>query len=189
LPFLDVSRPVNSGFRWLLLAAKKGNAIMRVKQLGLLLIILSCSSNAVAQDKPEFIARVEQVFREKETAWKVERINVINATDPFQQSITLRSGKNQALVDISIWNRLKDARDVFTAESIAFDNIVGKKRVKGRLHNLGDENYIWTHRGSSAWPKIIFRSGRITVNVFAPSVAIAKRFAKHILGQMAPSNN
>ncbi|HEX8175641.1 MAG TPA: hypothetical protein VF543_11035 [Pyrinomonadaceae bacterium] len=157
---------------------------MRVKQIGLLLIILCLSSNVLAQDKPQFITKVEQVFREKEPAWKVQRINVINTNDPFQQSITFHLGKNQALVDISIWKREKDARDVFEGESIAFDNIMGKRKIKGSLPNLGDENYIWTNRGSTAWPTIKFRKGKINVTVFAPSVAIAKRFAQHIFGQM-----
>lgn len=112
---------------------------------------------------------------------------VKNASDPFHQSIVFRSGKNQAAVDVSIWRREKDAQDVFAGESIAFSNTMGKRMVKSKLANLGDESHIWTNRGSTAWPTINFRKGNVNVTVFAPSVVVAKRFARHIFEQLAAS--
>jgi hypothetical protein len=163
----------------------KSKVKMRIKQIGLILSILCLAGAALAQDKPQLVTRVEQVFREKEPTWKIEDIYVSDTLDPFAQRFALRSGKNLMLVEISIWKREKDAQDVFAAESIAFDNIRGKGIVKSRLADLGDENYIWANRGSPALPWIIFRKGKIEVAVYAPSVTVAKRFARHVLEQMA----
>lgn len=158
---------------------------MKLKAFAFLLLIVCLPPRIVAQEKPELFFNIERAFREKEPAWKVERISPSNTSDPLTQSIVYRSGKNQASVDVSIWKREKDARDVFTAHSIAFDNTMGKRMIKSRLPKLGDESHIWTHRGSTAWPTIKFRKGNIIVNVFAPSVAVAKRFAQHVVEQMA----
>jgi len=160
---------------------------MRSRQVISLMLIICFSNTIHAQEKPEMITKIERIFREKEPAWKVERVYVKNASDPFHQSIVFRSGGNQAAVDVSIWSREKDAQDVFAGESIAFGNTMGKRMVKSRLVNLGDESHMWTNRGSTAWPTIKFRKGNVNVTVFAPSVAIAKRFAKYVFEQMAAS--
>jgi hypothetical protein len=159
--------------------------VMKLKAFAFLLLITCLSNNIAAQEKPELFSNIERVFREKEPAWKVERIYPSNTSDPLMQSIVFRSRKNQASIEVSIWKREKDARDVFAAHSIVFSDTMGKRMVKSRLPSLGDENYIWTHRSSTAWPTIKFRKGTIIVNVFAPSVAIAKRFALHVSEQIA----
>lgn len=153
----------------------------------LFLFLLPFSSGTIAQEKPDLFSRIERVFQEKEPAWKVERILSGQQSDPIKQSIALRSRKGQASVDISIWNRTQDARDVFGGQSLAFDNTAGRKKVKRSLPLVGDENYVWTNRGSSAWPMMMFRKGNIVVSIFAPTVAIAKKFAQYVLKEMAAS--
>ena len=153
-----------------------------------LFLLIFCLSNSIyAQEKPELFSKIERVFQEQEPAWKVERIYPSNTSDPITQSIVFRSRKGQASIEVSIWRREKDAQDVFAAESLAFNNTMGKRKVMSELPKLGDENHIWTDRGSAAWPTIKFRKGNINVTVFAPSVEIAKRFAQHIFEQMAAS--
>jgi len=56
--------------------------------------------------------------------------------------------------------------------------------VKTTLAGLGDENYMWTNRSNDSWPTIYFRKGSVVVMVFAPSVAVAKRFAQYALEQI-----
>ena len=158
---------------------------MKLKLFAFCLLIICFSTNLLAQGKQELFSKIESVFQQKEPEWKVERPYPGNTAGPLTQSIVFRSGKNQASIAVSIWKREKDAQDVFAAESIAFGNTMGKRMIKGSLPNLGDENHIWTHRGSAAWPTIKFRKGNINVTVFAPSVAIAKRFAQHIFEQVA----
>jgi hypothetical protein len=60
----------------------------------------------------------------------------------------------------------------------------GKRMVKASVPKLGDESYLWTNPGSTAWPLLTFRKGRVNVTVFAPSVKVARRFARHVLDQM-----
>lgn len=158
---------------------------MKTKAIALSLLILCAHVGLLAQEKPELFARIERVFREQEPAWKVERINLRDTVNPHQQEIVFRSARGQALVDVMVWEKEKDAGDVFTAHSASYDDTAGKKKVKRSLPNLGDENHIWTHPGSTAWPTIKFRKGSIIVTIFAPSVAVAKRFARHVHSQIA----
>ncbi len=157
---------------------------MKTKAIALSLLILCAPGRLLAQEKPELFSRIERVFREQEPAWKVERSNLRNTINPHHQVIVYRSARGQALVDVMIWEKEKDASDVFTAHSISYDDTAGKKRVKRSLPGLGDENHIWTDPGSTAWPTIKFRKGSIIVTIFAPSVAIAKRFARHVYSQI-----
>ncbi len=150
----------------------------------LLLLIIYSTGNVMAHDKPSFIVEIERVFQEKESRWKIERKNVQNESSFFKEDIVFRLGKVQAAVSIGSWQKEKDAHDVFEGEAIAFNNTAGARMIKKRLPNLGDENYIWVNRGSEAWPMIKFRKGRVHVTVFAPNVAIAKRFAQYIAEQI-----
>ena len=163
---------------------------MKIKWILLALLVLCVPHALLAQEQPELFSRIERVFREKEPAWKVEQILPHDLIYVRSREITFRSARGQAAVAVEIWVAEKDARDVFTATSIAFDdNPLGGRRVKRSLPGLGDENHIWTQRGSTAWPTFKFRKGNINVLVFAPNVAIAKRFAQHIFTQITELNN
>lgn len=154
-------------------------------------LLLVCSMAGIIlaqQNKPAFITEIERTFREKESEWKIERNNVQSEMGFFKQETVFRSGKVQAAVSITVWQREENAKDVFEATSKAFDNTRGAGAIKKSLPNLGDENYIWTNRRSNAWPTIQFRKGKVYVTVFAPSVIIAKRFAQHVVEQIPPAN-
>jgi hypothetical protein len=153
------------------------------KILPLFCIVFVCAS-AGAQEKPELFSRTEQTFKEKEPAWKIERLYPGSTSDPLTESIAFRAGRQQAAIDISVWRRLKDAEEIFVGAAIAFDSIRGKHVVKRSIPNLGDENYMWTNPGSDAWPMIHFRQGNVYVTVYSPSVLIAKRFAHYVLEQI-----
>lgn len=157
---------------------------MNLKAIVFSLLIICFSNGLHAQEKPEPFSRIERVFREKEPSWKVERASLSTTSDPMRQSIVFRSGEEQASVDITVWRREQDAASSFTGQSLAFDNTAGKRMVKSKLPKVGDENYIWTNRGSAAWPTLIFRKGNINVTVFGPSLAVVKRFARHVIEQM-----
>jgi hypothetical protein len=139
------------------------------------------STVLLAQENRELISRIERVFQEKEPAWKVDSSFAHDG-----QSIVFRSEEGQAAVEVSIWKREKDAKQDFAAHSLSLDNTWGKSMgtVKNILPNLGDENHIWTLPDSEAWPMIRFRKGKVNIQIFAPSVTIAKRFAQHVLEQL-----
>lgn len=161
-----------------------------MKRRALLLLLLSFAclrSDAPAQEKPELFSKIERAFREGEPAWEVERSLAGESSDPFSLDVTFLSGKTKAAVSLRLWRREQDAREVFAAEARAFDNPPRARlarMVRGSVPGLGDENHIWTNRGSAAWPVIKFRSGRLNVVVFAPSTAVAKRFARRVLEQV-----
>ncbi len=156
---------------------------MRRKAFILFVLSVCFAGAPLAQEGPELFSKIGRVFKDKEPAWRVEREEKGESTDPLTRSFTFRSGAGQASVSVAVWRREKDAREVFAAEAIAFGNTMGKRMSKAAVPELGDEGYIWTHPGSAAWPVVVFRKGRVNVRVFAPSVPVAKRFARHVLGQ------
>src|SRR6266853_778240 len=115
-----------------------------LKLLILTWLLFWSPSNVIAQDKPQFIGEVEQVFRENEPKWKVERTYINSGLGFFKEDIVFRNGKVQASVSIAIWEKVENAREAFRGESIAFDNITGKKMLKSRLQGLGEDSYMWT---------------------------------------------
>jgi len=146
------------------------------------LLLVALGSRAVfAQQKLELFSKVEAAFKQREPAWKVEKINQNVA---YHESITFRNGNRQASVDLANWDSPEHAHETFGGLVIAFDNVQGKHGVKTTLANFGDENYMWTNLGKYTWPTIYMRKGSVVVMVFAPSVAVAKRFAQHVLEQI-----
>ncbi|HEY9403328.1 MAG TPA: hypothetical protein VIQ24_11730 [Pyrinomonadaceae bacterium] len=146
------------------------------------LLLLAALGNSFAQQsQPQLFTDIERVFSEKEPRWKTERVSV--KTDPLGLDIVLRAGKQQAAIGINLWTREKDAQDVFAAHAAAMSNMRKGSR-RSRLPNLGVENYIWTNPGSTAWPTIQFRQSRAHVIVFAPTITVAERFARHVLAQV-----
>ena len=145
-----------------------------------LLFVALCSPAAFAQQKLELFSKVEAAFKQHEPVWKIENIN---EQTPGHWSFAFRNGKRQAAVDLMIWNSPQQAHEIFDGQVIAFENQRGHA-VKRTVANLGDENYMWTNRGSEAWPTIMFRKGSVFVTVFAPSVTIARRFAQHVIEQV-----
>jgi len=158
-----------------------------MKLITTLLFLVMSLTAAAAQNADNLFSRIDQVFQLKEPDWKVERVYPTSTLDPVTHDVVYRSKMGQATIDVSVWRREQDAREVFRGQVIAFDNTAGKKRLKRSLPNVGDENYLWTNPRSTAWPTIKLRKGRILVSVFAPTVPIAKRFADHVLKQIDAS--
>ena len=150
----------------------------------LLLAALCVSAGGQTTDTAELFGRVERTFREKEPKWKIESAGVSGEPNVPTQNIVFRSGRNQASVQLTVWHKAEVARDAFAGGAIATSNIRGKGGVRRRLPDLGDEAYIWTTRGSGAWPLLKFRVGNALVLVFAPTTATAIRFARHVEGQI-----
>ena len=149
-------------------------------------LLLSLTTTAT-QHTDKLFSRVDQVFEQEEPAWQVERVYPSSTSDPVSHNVVYRSKMGQAAIDIRVWKREQDARDVFGGEVIAFDNTAGKRMLKRSLPNVGDENYMWTNPPSTTWPTIMVRKGGALVRVFAPTVPIAKRFVEHVLKQIDAS--
>jgi hypothetical protein len=161
------------------------------------LLLLLCHAGSIdAQERPELFSKVERVFREKEPAWKVDELIPGDTSDPVKQRLNFSSGRGRASVNISIWMREKDARDVFAAESFASDNsaafvseALGRKieddAIKSSLPELGDENHMRSYRSYPRRVIIQFRKGNVIVRVDSSTERVAKRFARHVFEQIA----
>ncbi len=170
---------------------------MACRALALLLLILCLPVSGGAQGKPELFSKVDRVLREKEPAWKVEEFIPGDTSDPVWQRVIYGSRGVRSSVDIEIWRREKDARDVFTAESFAIDNDafvsealgrkIDDKPSKSSLPGLGDENYMWAYKGYPRRVIIQFRKGNVIVRIDSHSEVVAKRFARRVFEQIAAS--
>lgn len=150
-------------------------------------VFLLCGlwDTSIAQENPELFSKIEEVFRRREPGWKVKRNLHGQTRDPLVESITLlRAGKRQASIEILMWRRLEDAKEVFAGQVVILDNTRGPTAVRRSLPNVGDENYMWTNPQSTFWPTIYFRRGRVLVSVFASTATVADRFARHVLEQI-----
>ena len=150
-------------------------------------VLLLCGlwDTSIAQEQRELFSKIEEVFRRHEPGWKIERKSHGQTMDPVAESITLlRAGKRQASIEILMWRRLEDAKELFAGQVVIFDNIRGRTAVKRSLSNVGDENYMWTNPHSTLWPAIYFRKGKVLVSVFASTLTVADRFARHVLEQI-----
>lgn len=154
---------------------------MKKRWLSVWAVVLCCALNVCAYDKPSWVVQTEDAFKKKEPKWKIENIIVNESSTFFDESITFKSGGYRANVQLTVWDSVKNAQDVFEAETIAYDSTRRSKVTKTRLENFGDENYMWPNLNRDGWTMIHVRKGAVLVRVFAPSVAMAKRFAQHVI--------
>jgi hypothetical protein len=155
----------------------------RIRVLVCALLLPLCSPPVVsAQEKPALLGQIERAFKKKAQGWKVERIDAKNRSDPAAEDIFLRSGGKTAKIAISIWKRAKDAHDVFEAFAGLGTRPEGVQRET--IKDFGDENYTWTSPRSSGQRSLTFRRANILVIILAPSIVIAKQFARRILDEI-----
>lgn len=155
-----------------------------------LLLSLCSAPGVLAQKKPALLGQIERAFKKKPQGWTVERIDAKNSSDPGAEDIFLRSGGKDAKISISVWKRAKDAHDVFEAFAGLGTTPEGVERET--IKDLGDENYTWTPRRPSGQRSLTFRRANILVVIHAPSLVIARQFARRILDEIeaeAVANN
>lgn len=158
------------------------NTILRTILRTSFCALLLAGADALAQERPALVTRVERAFAEKEPRWKPqERLN--GQSGPELYVLHLKSAQGDALVYLWLMNSEKTAGEVFEGQTIAFGNGMGARGRKRRLPDFADENYLWTgFAGSTA--AVDFREGGVYVRVIAPSRATALRFARHVLRQI-----
>lgn len=155
---------------------------MKLQFICVFALVLLCSVNGFAQDKPSWITSVENTIKQKETDWKIER--KIERIRDDNYSFTLKSGNYTALIQITAYRIITNPEETFNGLVISFDNTMGKNQKKSKLENFGNEGFIWNNLNQDSWTTIKFRKKNIFVNVFAPSEKTARRFAQYVLEQM-----
>jgi len=152
-------------------------------------ILIVTLLNGIGQDRPSWVSQLEVRLHKEESKWTIAEKNVQSAKGHFHEAIILKSGNLRADVIIEISESATRAKEQFDGEKIAFTNILEKDAVKSTLEGLGDENVMFTAKGKRNAGNVFLIQDNILVKVFAPSAETAKRFTKHVVDLMPPSNN
>lgn len=155
------------------------------KSLGIALSVLFafCAPICVsAQNGQTLFSEIERVSQKTQPEWKIQRKLV------SQRYISIWWKSDNAILraSIEILSSEKEATDTFDA----FDSEISEGRevsvrsgyAKTELLNLGDKNYLWSHRKGGA--SILFRKGNVFVLCIAPSAQVAIKFAQLIAEQI-----
>jgi len=159
--------------------------VVTSKRIAFIAFVFVWATSSAAAQNADVFSKIERAFRTNEPAWKLEKALHGPTDKPATESLTLRQGTREAVIDVWIWMTPKEAHEMFSGQVIAMDNTRGSRNMKRDLANLGDENYLWANPHSEAWPTIHFRKGPVFVSVFAPTIPLAERFAHYILDQIS----
>ena len=152
----------------------------------LLSIILMCLAftSFGAQDSQTLFGQIERVSQEREPKWKISRKLILRNSKHI--SIRWKSGKSYVQMLIERLDSPKEAADMFEGFNSeimeAYRTAESSQYSKTELPNLGDKNYLWSHRKAGA--SILLRKGNAFVMLIAPSIDVAKRFAQLVADQL-----
>jgi len=118
-----------------------------------------------AQNGLTLFSEIERVTQKTEPGWKIHRKQVSQR----YVSIWWKCDKALLRASIEILNSEKEASDTFEAFDLEISEgrevSVGSGYAKTELLNLGDKNYLWSHRKRGA--SILFRKGKVFVLLIA----------------------
>ncbi len=155
----------------------------RFLSLLLAALFICCASVCVsAQDSQTLFSQIERASQEREPKWKIHR----KIVTPKYVSVWWKAGKPYVRASIQILSSEKAAADTFegfdSEISEGCEVSVTSGYSKTEIPNLGDKNYLWSHRKGGA--SILFRKGNVFVLLIAPSVEAAKSFAQLVAEQL-----
>ncbi len=127
--------------------------------------------------------KITNSIEKNEPEWKLDRKAIMSN----QVIIRWTSGKGRSFVSVSLLSSEIEATEAFKSRLNLLMNIPETKTSKSELKGFGDACYLLKNEGAVG-ANIIFRKGSYTVEVFAPSVEIAKRFAQHVSDLLPTSN-
>lgn len=140
----------------------------------LLMILLVVLPLARAQHTLATLHLIERVAKEKEPMCKLSHISVRKNQEENYAYLIWRCDGQEVRVDVNEYDSVEDAK--ITSNSLT----TADYRATTRLSGIGDEAFIL---GEGSYSKgrfnVIFRKGRVRMNVTAPSANMAQRFAKH----------
>lgn len=151
-----------------------------MKKLTLLtLVFVFLVSDAIGQERPPWLARVDDTIRLKEAAWKAGERLVNDQGGSYTEGTRFTKGGVTGLVQITSYSVLTNPQETFGGCVIANDNIK-RHGKKVKLLGLGDEAYLWPGPKPHDFAEVLFRKGRTFVIVFLPGRVTAERFARHV---------
>jgi hypothetical protein len=151
----------------------------------LLATVLIClaSSYVSAHDSQILFAQIERESQARLSKWKISRKLIL----PKSRHVSIRwkSGKAYVQMLVKTLDSAKEAADMFEGwdAEVSEDKIPGASEYsKVALANLGDKNYLWSHRKGGG--SIRLRKGNTFVMLVAPSVDVAESFARLVADQL-----
>lgn len=148
-------------------------------RLIILLAVLGLPLTAFAQEIPLIAKKLEKVFEEKESKWKIKR-PYVQMSPPVMH---LKSAQGDILIYFWLTDSKETAKQLFDGNAIALKNTLGKRKKESRLPNFGDDNHILSLK-SGGFVHFDFRKDSIYISVAAPSEILAKKFAGYVLKEM-----
>jgi hypothetical protein len=151
---------------------------MRLRVFCVCILLIFITIPSFAQSKPEWLTNLEKAINQKEKTWKVDNKLERYENYSFDYNLTLKSRGAILSIQIIRLNNVPNAEETFAGQAVAFSNTMGKKAIKTKLKNFGDEANLWRGNG---FVMLDFRKDDIFMHIFTSSEVSAKRFARYIL--------
>lgn len=142
--------------------------------LALCLPAMALTQKPAAKGESELTARVERSMKEKEPEWKASRL-LSNGNRVVKR---WKFGNEEVLVSVHEYRTGDEAADEMS-RAVKAVSVPGKP-----LEKMGDEAYVWAAYTESGRSAVRFRKSNVFVSVSAPSLGLAKKFARHIAAEI-----
>ena len=146
------------------------------------LLLFNCTALLLAQSNLSLIEKLEQVTKEKEPEWTLDR------KLPVERMLVLRwsSGEERIFMSITLTDSSAKAKEVFES---SIDRLTerGTKGTRSKIANMGKESEVWIGQNSNGSTELQFRQEKVHVLLFAPSEEVAKRFAGYVSDLLLPA--
>lgn len=147
-------------------------------------LFICFSQSSAAQNKPAWIDAVENMLKQKETVWKLERKFERNASAYLDYGFELKSGGQIVNIQIQIFKDASNVEATFAGSIDALTNGMGRFSTRTKLKDFGDEAFMWVNVNKDGWTMIRFRKTNVFVEVFALSEESGKLFARDVSEQI-----
>jgi len=142
--------------------------------LAVCLSAMAVTQKHALKGESELMARVERSIKEKEPEWKPSRL-LSNGNRIVKR---WKFGNEEVLVSIHEYRTGDEAANEMS-RAVKAVSVPGVP-----LEKMGDEAYVWAAYTESGRSAIRFRKSNVFVSVGAPSLGLAKKFARHIADEI-----
>ena len=138
-------------------------------------LLLWAPASVVTQDSPTLFGKIERSVIGKEPEWKLER-KFLNGG---RVSFLWRHGAEEVSASVTSLASPEEAAKEFqrSVDAVPLPTTAGPD---GAVPGLGDDSRVWARYTQSGRSAIHFSKGSVHVQVSAPSLGLAKRFAQLI---------
>ena len=148
----------------------------RIKNVAVFLSLIICSHLAVGQDSLLLYNRIKERTEKNEPTWTLERRAI------FENYLVLRWGAEQKRVLAYITTAPTDelAVKLFNESFTELNRGTWAKKQRTELKDFGNQNSLWAETKQQPQACLLLRQEKTVIQVFAPTIDLAKRFATDI---------